>query len=219
MMTIMVIILSSTAIAEEMSWILLARSLRSLPQPTMSMVISSILTSPLPSRSSMLNISSLSASLPGPRTSRTSCLPVGRGETKRLVSETSSSSSSSCRSAQEGSLVYGFLSHRAKRRKKPPRQRLRRPLRLQSLGYDRVSVGGIGNVTACHIARDSTDRLHNRSCTPWSASRLEVVGADPGMLRTAVTLSLALWTPPRTLLPRLMPLVSILARRSIKVSL
>lgn len=218
MMTIMVIILSSTAIAEEMSWILLARSLRSLPQPTMSMVISSILTSPLPSRSSMLNISSLSASLPGPRTSRTSCLPVGRGETKRLVSETSSSSSS-CRSAQEGSLVYGFLSHRAKRRKKPPRQRLRRPLRLQSLGYDRVSVGGIGNVTACHIARDSTDRLHNRSCTPWSASRLEVVGADPGMLRTAVTLSLALWTPPRTLLPRLMPLVSILARRSIKVSL
>lgn len=217
MMTIMVIILSSTAIAEEMSWILLARSLRSLPQPTMSMVISSILTSPLPSRSSMLNISSLSASLPGPRTSRTSCLPVGRGETKRLVSETSSSSS--CRSAQEGSLVYGFLSHRAKRRKKPPRQRLRRPLRLQSLGYDRVSVGGIGNVTACHIARDSTDRLHIRSCTLWLASRLEVVGADPGMLRTAVTLSPTLWTPPRTLLPRLMPLVSILARRSIKVSL
>jgi len=85
MMTIMVIILSSTAIAEEMSWILLARSLRSLPQPTMSMVISSILTSPLPSRSSMLNISSLSASLPGPRTSRTSCLPVGRGKQSDLL--------------------------------------------------------------------------------------------------------------------------------------
>lgn len=66
-------ILSRTPMAEEMSCMLIARSLRSFPALMINISISSRLTSPLSSRSRIWNTSSASSRRSAPSTSTRSC--------------------------------------------------------------------------------------------------------------------------------------------------